>query len=76
MFYIANEQDLARAGQLIILAATMLEQGTKGTFTQRSDHLSAGEVEAGVVYQEGAVRQVTVNAYERNQEAREACLRH
>jgi predicted HNH restriction endonuclease len=76
VFDIAGEQDLARARQLIVSAAATLDQRTKGAFTRRSDHLSADEVEAGVAYQEGAVRQVTVNAYERNQEAREACLRH
>lgn len=76
VFDIASEQDLARAGQLILSAAATLGQRTKGRFTRRSDLLSADEVENGIAYQEGAVRQVTVNAHERNQEAREACLRH
>ena len=76
VFDIASEEDLARASQLIISAAATLGQGTKGTFTRRSDQLTADEVETGTLYQEGAVRQITVNGYERNHEAREACLRH
>ncbi|MCL4795636.1 MAG: HNH endonuclease [Bryobacteraceae bacterium] len=76
MFHIAGEQDLPRAADLIISAAAMLEQGSQGKFTRRPDQVSADEVENGVGYQEGAVHQVTVNAYERNHEAREACLRH
>jgi predicted HNH restriction endonuclease len=76
VFDIASEKDLARASQLILLAAATLDQRTKSKFTQRADHLSAEEVEAETGYLEGAVRHVTVNAYERNQEAREACLQH
>lgn len=34
------------------------------------------EVEAVLEYAEGAVRKITVNQYERSQEARAACLRH
>jgi predicted HNH restriction endonuclease len=75
VFDIASEKDLSRASQLILLAAATLDQKTTSKFTQRSDYLSAEEVEAGTAYLEGAVRRVTVNAYERNQEAREACLR-
>jgi predicted HNH restriction endonuclease len=75
VFDIASEKDLARAGKLILLAAATLPLITKDSFTRRSDHLSAEEVEAGTEYLEGALRQVTVNAYERNPEAREACLR-
>jgi hypothetical protein len=74
VFDIASEKDLARASQLILLAAATLDLKTK-KFTRRSDNLSAEEVEAGMEYLEGALRQVTVNAYERNPEAREACLR-
>ena len=75
VFDIASEQDLLRASQLIISAAATLKQRTTVTFIRRPDHLLTGEVDARVAYQEGAVRQVSVNAYERNQEAREECLR-
>ena len=37
-------------------------------------YVSADEVDAEAVYQEGAVRQVMVNAYERNPQAREQCI--
>jgi predicted HNH restriction endonuclease len=76
VFDITSEQDLPRAGQLIVSAAATVDQRSKGTFTRRADQLSAEELEDGTLYQEGAVRQVTVNAYERNQDAREACVRH
>lgn len=76
VYDIASEQDLPRAAELIISAAAMLDQRSQGKFTRRPDQVSADEVETGVAYQEGAVRQVTVNAYERDNEAREACLRH
>ncbi len=72
VFQIAGEEDLTRAGQLILLSADTALDEPRNRFTRRSDQLSAGEVEGGTAYQEGAVRQVTVNAYERNQEAREA----
>lgn len=74
VFQIAGEEDLTRAGQLILLSAENARARTKSPFTRRSDQLSPGEVDGGTTYQEGAVRQVVVNAYERNQEAREACL--
>lgn len=76
VFDIASEEHLVRANQLILLAAATLNQSTKNNFSPRADHLSAEEVEARTGYLEGAVRQVIVNAYERNQEAREACLKH
>jgi len=76
VFQIAGEEDLTRAGQLILMSADTERARTKSPSTRRSDQLSAGEVEGGTAYQEGAVRQVTVNAYERNQEAREECFRH
>lgn len=76
VFDIASEKNLAGASKLIRLAAAALDLRTKSTFARRSDYLSAEEVDAGTKYLEGAVRQVTVNAYERNPEAREVCLRH
>ena len=39
-------------------------------------YISADEVDEDTVYQEGAVRQVTVNAYERNPQARRKCIAH
>lgn len=36
----------------------------------------ADEVRQAFVYHEGAVRQITINAYERNPEARKACIAH
>ena len=75
VFQIAGEEHLTRAGQLILMSADAARARTKNPYTRRSDQLSAGEVEGGTAYQEGAIRTVTVNAYERNQEAREECLR-
>jgi 5-methylcytosine-specific restriction enzyme A len=41
-----------------------------------TDTLNPEEVPPGTVYEEGAVRRVVVNAYERNRLARAACLEH
>ena len=76
VFDIASQQDLPRAVQLIQSAAELPNDASPDSFIWRSGSVLAEEVDASVSYQEGAVRQVTVNAYERNQEAREACLRH
>lgn len=39
-------------------------------------HIFPDEVDDKKVFREGAVRQVSVNAYERNPQAREACIAH
>jgi predicted HNH restriction endonuclease len=75
VFKITSENDLARASQLILSAAASLDQKPELAGIKRSDQLSPDEIEDGSAYIEGAVRQVTVNAYERNQKAREECLR-
>jgi hypothetical protein len=41
-----------------------------------AEYRSADEVENETVFKEGAAKQVTVNAYERNPEARKACIAH
>ena len=76
VFQIVDEFDVTMAGELIGMAADAARAGATSSFTQRSDQLSADEVDDGTAYQEGAVRRVTVNAYERNQDARGVCLRH
>lgn len=75
IFEIERPEDLARAGQLIRMSADAAAPRIKRSFTRRADQIAAEEVPDGTLYQEGAVHQVTVNAYERNPEAREACLR-
>ena len=42
----------------------------------RAEYRSADEVDAEPHFKEGAAKQVTVNAYERNPEARKACIAH
>jgi predicted HNH restriction endonuclease len=42
----------------------------------RPDYFAAEELSPDLVYMEGASNQVTVNAFERNPRAREACLQH
>ena len=54
--------------------AARLEAGWREFLSGRL--LPADEVRQAFVYPEGAVRQITVNAYERNPEARRLCLEH
>jgi 5-methylcytosine-specific restriction enzyme A len=54
------------------LATALEELG----IVDRPDHMLPEEVPSSVDYFEGTVRQVLVNAYERNQEARKQCLVH
>jgi 5-methylcytosine-specific restriction protein A len=42
----------------------------------RAEYQSSDEVRPDVSYKEGATTQIIVNAYERNAEAREACITH
>ena len=42
----------------------------------RDEYRSSDEVSPEVSYREGATIQITVNAYERNAEVREACIAH
>jgi hypothetical protein len=44
--------------------------------THRPEYFSPEEVDSNADFIEGTVRSVRVNAYERNREAREGCLRH
>jgi predicted HNH restriction endonuclease len=76
VFWIANEQDLPKARELILRsnAAVRFARAEKGK--SRPEYLSPQELLPKVEYLEGSARQVLVNAYERNQRAREACLRH
>ncbi|NJL27815.1 MAG: hypothetical protein HC897_07915 [Thermoanaerobaculia bacterium] len=43
---------------------------------ERTDYFTPEEVEPGQEYREGAVRQIQVNAYERDRAARERCLEY
>ena len=76
VFQIAGEQDLTRAGQLILRSRTALGPSTRKKATPRPEYFAAEELPPEAEYVELAARQVLVNAYERNRRAREACLRH
>jgi hypothetical protein len=76
VFPVAGEQDLRRAGQLILMSRTALGPSTKKSANPRPEHFAAEELLPDVEYAEGAAGHVLVNAYERNRQAREACLRH
>jgi predicted HNH restriction endonuclease len=76
VFQIAGEQDLTRAGQLILKSGKALGPLIRKKAKPRPEHFAAEELLPEVEYLEGAVSHVLVNAYERNRRAREACLRH
>ena len=76
VFRIAGEQDLTRAAQLILMSRTALGPSTRKNTNPRPDHFGTGELPPEVEYAEGAASHVIVNAYERNRQAREACLRY
>lgn len=76
VFRIAGEQDLTRAGQLILRSRAALGPSTRKKAALRPEYFAAEELFPEVGYVEGAARHVLVNAYERNRLARGACLRH
>ena len=76
VFRIAGEQDLARAGQLILRSRTALGPSTRKKANRRPEYIAAEELPPDAKYAEGATRRVLVNAFERNRQAREACLRY
>ncbi len=76
VFQIAGEQDLERAGQLILRSHTALGPSVRKKADPRPEYFAAEELPPRIVYVEGATRRVLVNAFERNRRAREACLRH
>jgi hypothetical protein len=76
VFRIAGEQDLTRAGDLIVRSRTALGPPTRKKANLRPEHFAAQELAPEVEYLEGTNSQIVVNAYERNRRAREACLRY
>ena len=76
VFRIAGQQDLTRAGQLILMSREALGPSTRKNANPRPEYFAAEELPLEIKYVEGAARHVLVNAYERNRRAREACLRH
>ena len=74
VFPIAGEQDLERAGQLMLRSRTELGRSTGKKASPRPEYFAAEELRPEVEYVEGAARHVLVNAYERNRRARAACL--
>ncbi len=75
VFVITRKEDLPRAASLILMAVAS-ETDEKSPTQKRPDIFIPEEISPDSLYAEGAVHQVTVNAYERNQMAREVCLRH
>ena len=76
VFRIAGQQDLTRAGQLILMSRRALGPSTRRKANPRPEYFAAEELPPEIKYVEGAASHVLVNAYERNRRAREACLRH
>jgi 5-methylcytosine-specific restriction endonuclease McrA len=76
VFRIADQQDLTRAGELILMSRTALGPSTRKKTNPRPEYFAPEELTLEVEYVEGAASHVLVNAYERNRRAREACLRH
>ncbi len=75
VFRIVSEQDLIRAGQLILMSRDAMGPSTRKKASPMPEYL-AEKLPADLEYVEGASSHVLVNAYERNRRAREACLRH
>jgi 5-methylcytosine-specific restriction endonuclease McrA len=75
VFLITGEHDLTRAERLILMSGEVPGPSTKRT-KPRAVYWAAEELQTEVEYVEGTASRVLVNAYERNREAREACLRH
>jgi len=68
---------IQRMERTLVPRSLILEAGGKWyAAPYQAQALIPEEVEPSVEYLEGAVSQVTVNAYERNRDAREACIRH
>lgn len=63
---------LPRTGQLITVTEELLRAG--GTTPNRAEFRLPDEVPNGAVYSEGSVRTVEVNRYERDPQARLACI--
>jgi hypothetical protein len=76
VFPIADEGDLPEAARFIAKSHAAMSRLPGGKAVRRPEHVSAEELLADAKYLEGAARRVAVNAYERNRQAREACLRH
>lgn len=79
VFQIGAESDLPRAAQLIGESEALAlgrREGARARSSQRPQDIAPDELTPGLEYSEGAVRSVTVNAFERNRRARERCIRH
>jgi 5-methylcytosine-specific restriction protein A len=64
-------------GQEHVLEPAGLQAGNaKPTNTHRPDYVPPEEVLLTALYIEGSTRSINVNAYERNQDGREACIQH
>jgi hypothetical protein len=75
VFRIARDQDLTRAAQLILMSRAAIGPSTRKNADPRPEHFGPEELSSEIEYVEGAASCVIVNVYERNREAREACLR-
>ena len=76
IFQIAGDGDLTRAEQLIRMSGMALGAPAKKKAHPKPEYFPAEELLPETEYLEGAASRILVNAYERNQRARKACLRH
>ncbi len=75
VFPIAGEKDLTRATELILQSQTAIRPSTRKAAIP-PQYVAAEELPSEFEYVEGAALPVLGNAYERNQRARDKCLRH
>jgi 5-methylcytosine-specific restriction endonuclease McrA len=76
VFPIAGEQDLWAATRLIVKSHAAIGPWSRRKARRRPEYLPSEELPSEMGYVEGAAHPVLVNAYERNRQAREKCLRH
>ncbi len=76
VFQIAAETDLPRARQLILTSLARSEAIEDGDPASQPEYSAPGELPLDTEYVEGYSHRVSVNAYERNRRARDACLQH
>lgn len=76
VFPIANEADLPRARQLILTSLARNGAATNSESEVQPEYSAPEELLPETEYAEGYSHRVSVNAYERNRHARDACLQH